>query len=241
MSETPEVNQQVTDTSMPEVVIKTDEGTLLGNAAGEVKVDATADAKAAELVKAEALKNETLEQKATREASEKAATDAKAVPEKYEVKAPEGMEIDSVLLEKITPVFKELGITKEGAQKLVDAYAPHVKAMVETQQKAAIDNWKKYVDGMKTETKTMLGADAAKELSFAAKFIDRMSDSPEEAKKLREFFEETGVGNHKLLTKLLIKAGKRISSDSFVEGTKSGAGEGASLYNHPTSVATLIK
>ncbi len=44
-------------------------------------------------------------------------------PEKYELKAPEGMVLDEALIAKAEPIFKELGLTNEGAQKLADLYA----------------------------------------------------------------------------------------------------------------------
>jgi len=55
-------------------------------------------------------------------------TEAKpAVPEKYDFKAPaawseKGWELDTKLIETATPIFKELGLSQDQAQKLVDFY-----------------------------------------------------------------------------------------------------------------------
>lgn len=54
-------------------------------------------------------------------AADPAAAAAKpTVPEKYELKAPEGQTLDALSLDAFTPVFQELGLTQEQAQKLVD-------------------------------------------------------------------------------------------------------------------------
>ena len=42
------------------------------------------------------------------------------VPEKYEFNMPEGRELDSEMVEKFTPVLKDLKISQEGAQKLAE-------------------------------------------------------------------------------------------------------------------------
>ena len=67
-------------------------------------------------------------------------TAAPAVPETYEFTLPEGMELDQGLLDKSTPIFKELNLTNEQAAKLVGIYAEHVKAQAEGSGEA-IEAW----------------------------------------------------------------------------------------------------
>ena len=53
-----------------------------------------------------------------------------AAPEKYEdFKLPEGMEVNTDLLDKATPVFKELNLTQDQAQKMVDLQTTFVSEM----------------------------------------------------------------------------------------------------------------
>ena len=59
---------------------------------------------------------------------------AAAVPEKYEIKPPEGMQLDQAMMEKAAPLFKELKLSNEGAQKLANFYAA---TLGEIQQKQA--------------------------------------------------------------------------------------------------------
>jgi hypothetical protein len=159
--------------------------------------------------------------------------EAKAeVPEKYEFTVPEGMEIDNALVEILSPVMKEVGLTQESAQKLADAYIPYVEQQVKSNETAAIEEWNKKVEEWKTQTTQELGASLKEDLVTASKFIDKFGSS-----KVREVLNETGLGNHPELVKLFVKAGKAISEDTFVEpGKKGKAGGGLDqLYDHPTS------
>jgi hypothetical protein len=45
---------------------------------------------------------------------------ATKAPETYSFKAPEGHTLDAKLLETVTPIFKELGLSQEAAQRLID-------------------------------------------------------------------------------------------------------------------------
>lgn len=215
------------------------EDTILGSdgeASSEVKTgeekkatpadDVAALAKKAEAEKAEKLKNETPEEKTAREAQEKVERESgNFVPDTYEFKIPEGMELDKGLVDTVTPIFKEAKITQAVAQKLVDAYAPYVKTQVETQQKAAIDGWKAQVKSWGEETKKEFSTgDFNKNVAPAARFISKFGG--EDAKAIRQLFKETGVGNHKLIVKMLVNAGKSLVEDSFVEGKENKGGEG---------------
>lgn len=143
------------------------------------------------------------------------------LPEKYEVNLPEGMELDEGLVENLTPILKELNINQEGFQKLIDVYAPHIQQqseqMVEKQRQESLSSFKETVNEWRNETQKELGSDAKKELAYAARFIDKMAGSKENADALRELLDETGVGNHVALNRLFINAGKKISEDSFAQ------------------------
>lgn len=145
------------------------------------------------------------------------------VPEKYEIKAPEGMKVDQNLLDALSPVFKEIGISNAQAQKLADAYAPVIKQASEAQHKQAMEAFDKQIEDWGKETKAMLGADGSKALAPAARFITQFAGK--DAPAVKQLLNDTGLGNHPLIVKMLIAAGKSISQDSFVEGG-SPAGEG---------------
>jgi hypothetical protein len=138
------------------------------------------------------------------------------VPEKYEFKAPEGMTIDEKALGEFTPVFKEIGLSQENAQKLVNAYAPYMKQMAEQASKEAVESYKTTVEGWKQETQKELGADAQQKMALAAKAINKLGTPA-----LKEFLNETGFGNHKELVSFFVKVGSMLKEDSVVDG-KSG-------------------
>lgn len=223
----------VTEVKTPVV---TEDKTLLGNASEEAKPELDADGKP--VVKVEP----TAEEKAAKEAADKAVGEAKTVPEKYDVKLPEGFSVDQTALDALTPVFKELGLTNEAVNKLAVAYAPQIKAQIEAQQKEAIDAWTKETDKWKADSVKTLGADAAKELAFAAKIINKIgtkyqNEDGSEGNSLRDILEHTRVGNHPEITKLFISLGKMLSADSFVEPNKTitGTGDFLNIYDHPDS------
>jgi len=218
----------VKETPAPEA-----DGTLLGEepkSADEIAklaAEATAKAKADADAKAEALKNETPEQKAEREKLEaETAAKAKLVPDKYTLKAPEGMKVDEAFLnDKLSPVLKTYGVTQEAFQKIIDVYAPHLQAQqkqyVEAQQTEAIKAWKDNVKAWGDETKEIYGVKLAAEMAYAAKAINKFSSDP---KALRELMNDkpgttgTGIGNNKLIVEFMIKAGKLLGEDTFPKG-----------------------
>lgn len=160
-------------------------------------------------------------------AKEEAAAAGKTVPEKYTVKAPEGMTVNQDILDKLTPILKEQSITQEGFQKIVDVYAPYIQEQTKTailqQQSEAIAGFKETVKGWGEETSKELGPEPDKTLAPAARAINKLSTDP---KGLRALMEETGVGNHKLFVQFMIAAGKLLGEDTFVEPGKETAAPG---------------
>jgi len=156
-----------------------------------------------------AKKPELLKAQADAKAKEEADAKAKVVPEKYEFKAPEGMTLDIAAVEKVTPLFKELKLTQEQAQKLVDVYATQVKSIHDAQ---AAD-FAKFVESEKQATIKALGANYKEELSYAAKFLDKFANP-----KVRELFNGSGLGNNIEVIKMFIQAGKLVSEGKLIEG-----------------------
>jgi hypothetical protein len=138
----------------------------------------------------------------------------KGAPEKYiDFKLPEGFQADKPLLEKFSTTARELGLSQENAQKLVDLQTEHAKAGMESLVKEAQRRDLEVREQWKSETLKVLGADADKQLAFAAKALDRFGTP-----QTRQFLEQTGLGNHPSLVQLLITAGKAISEDAFIAG-----------------------
>lgn len=142
----------------------------------------------------------------------------------YEVALPEGQTLDAEALAAVTPLFKELGLSNEGANKLVSVYAETVlprvaqqvmdgvNADVAAQQKAWADETRAAVTA--NEENVFAGKPLREVQSIAAKAIDKLA-GPE----FRGFLDETGMGNHPAMMRLLFNAGRAISEDmSFERG-----------------------
>jgi hypothetical protein len=157
------------------------------------------------------------EKKPEDEAEKKPAEAAKGPPEKYEFKAPEGYEIDPKFAEEASAVFKELGLTQDAAQKLVDMYSAKVTAAIETPFKAYEDlraDWRKEVvadkdigngkDDLKPEVKAAIG---------------HAIDSLPNAKEFREAMVLTGAGDNPAIVRAFASFASRLAEGKGVNGS----------------------
>jgi hypothetical protein len=147
-------------------------------------------------------------------------------PEKYaDFKLPEGVNLDKALMDKALPLFKKHNLSQDAAQEFADLQAQSVKADNEARLAAfnsQVEDWGK-------QARSQFGADADKNLGFAAKAVERFG-SPE----LRALLDESGLGNHPLLVKMLAKVGDALREDQPVEGRKAGAEQDTASMMFPT-------
>lgn len=137
-------------------------------------------------------------------------------PEAYEFKAAEGAELDTEALKDFEPVARELNLTNEQAQKLVDAY-PKILAGVQQRQ---ADAWQATTEQWAADVKAdkEIGGDKLTgNLSAAQRALDQFG-TPE----LKEYLNTTGLGNHPDLVKTFVKIGKAMSEDGMVTGKETG-------------------
>lgn len=143
-------------------------------------------------------------------------TDPKAtapvVPESYELKMPDGVQLDSAAAEEFTAIAKELKLDQAAAQKLADIGAKMATRQAEAHAQL-VETWTEQVKADKE-----IGGDKLDEnLGIARKAIDTFG-SPE----LKALLNSTGMGNHPEVVKLAFKVGKAISEDRFVTGSPKG-------------------
>lgn len=136
------------------------------------------------------------------EGGEKAAE----VPEKYELEFPEGVEPDEKLLESVTPVFKELGLTNEQAQKLTAAYAGVYQASMEAHA-AVVAEWATQVQ----DDKEIGGTRFKESVETARAAIKQFADP-----SVLEQLDATGLGNHPGVVKMFYRIGKALGEDKHV-------------------------
>lgn len=136
-------------------------------------------------------------------------TTAKApeVPEKYDLKAPEGVELDTAAVEEFTAIAKELKLSQDDAQKL----AGIAVKMQQRQAEAHVNTVRQWEAESRADKE--FGGDAFEpNLAVARKAIDTFG-SP----ALKDMLNATGLGNHPEVLRAFYKAGKAISESTFVQ------------------------
>ena len=136
-------------------------------------------------------------------------------PEKYEFVAPEGSELSDVVNEAYSEVARELNLSQEDAQKVIDAVSPK---LAESQRSAIEAMQNKWADESRNHPE--FGGDKFDQsLGQAKKVIGQFS--PE---GFGEFLTETGLGNHPMMIEYALNVSKAMSEDSYV-------GQGGSKVN----------
>jgi hypothetical protein len=158
--------------------------------------------------------------------AEPAKAEAPVVPEKYDfakVELPKGIALDQPLIDAVSPVFKELGISQQNAEKLVKAHAEHLAA-TETKREADFKSWmattvKGYQDSLKKEW----GGSYDANLAVAQRGIARLADA-----EMKQLLDDTGLGSHPKFVKAFYEVGKMVSEDKPPNGaTPPGARKSA--------------
>ncbi|WP_164038045.1 peptidase [Serratia marcescens] len=159
-------------------------------------------------------------EKADKEAAEKAEKEKKsAAPEKYEFTPPEGQELDANALAVFEPIAKELGLSQEQAQKLVDIYPQLQQQQAEAWSKQVAD-W-----GEQVKADKEIGGDKFNASVGAAQRALDQFGNPE----LREYLNASGLGNHPALVRFCAKVGKAMAEDTFVVPNQGGQRSAADI------------
>ena len=148
------------------------------------------------------------------DSSDKQEEESKA-PDKYEFKAPDDTQLDDTVIDAFSEVAKELDMSQDAAQKMIDKVAPVMQAR-QAEQIAAVRN--EWAESSKSDKE--FGGDKLEEnLATAKKAMDTFG-TPE----LTELLNKSGLGNHPEIIRAFYRAGKTISEDTFVGGQKSSTG-----------------
>ena len=164
---------------------------------------------------------ETILGKKAEDGTEGKETPKSAAPEKYDIKPPEGFNIDETAMNTMSPVFQKHGLSNEAVQEIINTYAPLIKAQMDASNNENMKVFKEVVDEWKADTKKLLGADYDKKVSIASKAINKSK-----VEGLREVLNETGVGNHPAMIQFMIWAGNLIKEDTMPEGPSAPGTQG---------------
>lgn len=135
-------------------------------------------------------------------------------PETYEFKAPEGAAFDDHVIGQFSEVAKELNLSQEAAQKVLDKIAP---ALAEKQSRMIESVRTEWAESARAD-KEFGGQKLSENLAVAQKALNQFG-TPE----LRALLNESGLGNHPEIIRAFYRAGKAISEDGFVPGGRSAA------------------
>jgi hypothetical protein len=137
--------------------------------------------------------------------------DTPAAIEYTDFAIPENVELADGVLDSFKALAKEQGLNQEQAQKFMDLQTG--------QYTKAKESWANTVNEWQESAKNDAEFGQAKfdeSKLLAQQTLDKFHPEPE----FKEFLESTGLGNHPSLVRLLVRVGKSISNDSFVDGSK---------------------
>lgn len=149
---------------------------------------------------------------------EKPADAKPVVPEKYDLKPPEGSVLDAKAIETVTAQAKAMGLTNEQAQAYLNDKDTQVRSF-HTQQKEALDARRvTWADAVKNDKE--LGGDNLNEsVETAKRFVKEYASDA-----LKKELDDTGLGNHPELIRMLARAGKAMKDDKTVfPGSQGGS------------------
>lgn len=142
------------------------------------------------------------------------------VPEAYELTAPEGTTLDAEAVAAATPVFKELGLSNEQANKLMPVaaqFAQQIADKLNGQILAQVQaDRKAWLDSAKADPE-IGGAQWDKTLTEGAAALDRLGFP--KGSGFRVLLDESGFGNHPDMIRAWAKVGQAIGDDpKFLRG-----------------------
>lgn len=129
------------------------------------------------------------------------------------IKLPENAALDDHTFSAFKTLAKELNLSPEAAQKLVDFEADFGGK----ERQKNDDERQQILQGWADKTKEMFGTRSEQEIACALQAVDAFG-GPD----LRELFELTGLGNHPVIVKTFNEIGKQISEDVSVNGKPAG-------------------
>lgn len=143
-----------------------------------------------------------------------------SLPEKYELTAPEGLSITDDVLAEIDPVFRELKLDNDAANKVIGLAGPFAERLHQAQVDAHLATAAQWAKEAKDDPEIGKGNWAETE-TLVAKALDRFG-APE-GSPFRQLLDETKLGNHPELIRMFRKIGAATSEDMDFPRPDAGA------------------
>ena len=148
-------------------------------------------------------------------------------PEVYEFKAAEGQTFDPEFVKSYSEVARELNLTQEAAQTMIDKVGP-VLAQQQAAQIAQVRN--DWAEASKVDAE-FGGTKFNENLAIAKQSLDKFA-TPE----FKQMLDDTGLGNHPEWIRYCYRVSKAFSPDNFEGGHK----EGGAAPNDFNSMASRL-
>lgn len=137
------------------------------------------------------------------------------VPEAYELSV-DGLDLDAAAIEEATPVFKEVGLSNDQAQKLMPAAAKFRESVANATLQSIVDAGAKQKADWAEATRSdpdIGGGKLTETIHLSAKALDALGYP--EGHEFRQALTDTGFGNHPEMVRMMRKIGEMVSEDGF--------------------------
>lgn len=171
------------------------------------------------LGKADQTVSEGAPKEAPKEGAEKAPVEAKVVPEKYDLKLPDGSALNPARVEKIALFAKENGLSQDEAQRVVERESDAVADFAKGQNENYERTKSQWLESSKSDSE--IGGEHLKESVHVANSVIEKYGST----ALRENLNATGLGNHPELIRMMVKIGREMGPDKLVVAGSETAGK----------------
>lgn len=152
--------------------------------------------------------------------TESASGDAKSAtgaPEAYEpYKAPDGYNLDDALVDKINPLFKELGLTQDQAQRLVDFYSENAIAQAKSIETAIAKTRETWVTAVHADPELGPRLDGIK--ADIGRAFDNLSLPSDLRRDFSAAMDLTGAGDNPAFIKVFARMAKAFNEGKPVSG-----------------------
>lgn len=179
--------------------------------------ESSAQGPAADPVKTPGAEGQPADQEASGAAGgDPASAQTPVAPEKYELKAPEGLAVDEAAMSEVTPILQGLKCDQATAQKLADFHFKQLRGVLAQGEKVraeAIAGWERELRA----DPDIGGPKLMENMSYGTKLLNKYG-TPELGKLLVDF----GLDRNPTMVKFLVTVGKRFAEDHWADGGRHG-------------------
>lgn len=140
---------------------------------------------------------------------------AKVVPEKYELKLPEGSVLDAADIEKVSTFAKEQGLTNDQAQAILEQRNDAIASFVDSIKPDGA-KWNQVLDGFEQNALADPEIGGSKEKLAASAELAKRGQEKFGAPGLLKLLHESGYGSHPEVIRHFRKLGQLTANDKLV-------------------------